>query len=643
MRALAAVSALWLALTALPVDAAEDWLDDMPSVAVVAEVVDRHWSASAARQSTVAINTMAALILLRQVMSLKAATEPDMPAVRRARMQAIADQYLLAELALGRMRGVRQGEPGAAAIQQFYESRRHERCGPTACYDYWLRRELEYWGAANFRTMLFPQVFPCGRAPEMLALMQQHIFEFPVVPSTLALPLPGDAAEVARLRALASTPAACTADGADIDGDRLCHGWEEGLGRARVEPTDVACPILSLDNATTVDAGSIRVRYTAGPGLAGQPIRLTACRAAIQTLQKCEGPLAKPIGSESLTAPDQLTPGPHEVTILKGKVLAPDTAMPYVIVVGDAAGESSQAYFRKWTMGVVVHGFTFRKLLIAATTVDEELADDVRNYLFEDEKPLDWQADMVRSLESAACYDSATFAFDWRLESTLEFGQALKDSAAELYAELTRLAVNMAHQHYGDVVDVHLIGHSRGTVIISEVLKLWRAGNSPAFDGSHVRVTLLDPHPANNSIRPQEDVYFPEDDLKAQALYGWIHSKYRESQDRIADPLIELPGDIGIREAEVWFQHSRVKDILAAPVHRDEDMWVSGFNLWGLGATTATHIQSRTHGSIDLRWRDLTSFKFDDGAVVDHGGVTEYFQRHIDRNAVRGKCVVPPR
>lgn len=623
--------------------AADDWLDDMPTVAAVAEVVDRAWATSGARQSTVAINTAAALMLLRELMKYRAAEEPAMTPERRARMQAIADSYLLAELAISRSRGVRQGEPTARELHQFYESRRYSKCETAACYQYWIDFQLEYWASYKFRQLLFPALFPCGRAPEMLEVMQRHAPELPRIAFTPMSPRPQDTAEIARLRSLAAAPAACPAEGADIDGDGRCFDWEAGLARARVEPAAAACPVFELENATTVDAQSIRVRYTTGPGLASQPIRLTACRATIQTLKKCEGPLASLIGTETLAAPDQLAPGPHEATILRGKVLKPDTAMPYVIVVGDAAGETSQTYFKKWMMGVVVHGFTFRKMLVVASAVDKDLADDVREWLFKEEKPEEWQAVMVRSLESAACYDSATFPFEWRFASTLEQKDALTERAVAMYGEITRRAVNLVHQHFGDVVDVHLIGHSRGTVIISEVLKEWKANPNVGLGGSYVRVTLLDPHPANNAISPQEDVYFPDDSPADQALYGWVNTKYRESQALIADPPIELPGGIGIREAEVWFQHSRVKDILAAPVFRDEDMPYSGFNLWGLGATTGHHIASRTDRSIDLQWRNLTNFKFDDGALVDHGGVTEYFQDHIDRHAVAGKCVVPPR
>ena len=137
-----------------------------------------------------------------------------------------------------------------------------------------------------------------------------------------------------------------------------------------------------------------------GRGLAGRPIRLTACRAAIPTLASCEGPLAELIGVETLSAAELLVPGRHEATILAGVVLTPDTSKPYVIIVGDSAGETSQTYFHKWTMGVIVHGYAFRLALsIASLTATTE--DIVRQAVHGDEGLEDWQAPMVQTLKSS--------------------------------------------------------------------------------------------------------------------------------------------------------------------------------------------------------------------------------------------------
>jgi hypothetical protein len=50
------------------------------------------------------------------------------------------------------------------------------------------------------------------------------------------------------------------------------------------------------------------------------------------------------------------------------------------------------------------------------------------------------------------------------------------------------------------VVDINFIGHSRGAVVISEVLQDLNGTNDPALRGGYMEMTLLDPHPANLSF-----------------------------------------------------------------------------------------------------------------------------------------------
>src|SRR5207249_11553918 len=49
----------------------------------------------------------------------------------------------------------------------------------------------------------------------------------------------------------------------------------------------------------------------------------------------------------------------------------------------------------------------------------------------------------------------------------------------------------------GSVVDLHLIGHSRGSVVISQALQDLAGTTIPELQGGFKRMTMLDPHPAN--------------------------------------------------------------------------------------------------------------------------------------------------
>jgi hypothetical protein len=103
--------------------AAADWLDELPSVAEAAAVVDREYGA-ASDQGTVAINTAAALILLRQLLAYRASDDPDLSPQRREQMRAVEQSYLRAELAIGRQPGARRFVSRRSAAV-FFESRRY--------------------------------------------------------------------------------------------------------------------------------------------------------------------------------------------------------------------------------------------------------------------------------------------------------------------------------------------------------------------------------------------------------------------------------------------------------------------------------------------------------------------------------------
>ncbi|MGH9578215.1 MAG: hypothetical protein ACRD3R_12325, partial [Terriglobales bacterium] len=258
-----AVASLAL-LTVLPGGARADWLDEMPSVAAVAEVIDREYNRGPESQSAVAVYTAAALILLRQVMVYRVNEDPNLTDAQGAQMQAIADEYLRAELAIGRDPGRRRGALNEAAVRQFYESRLYEKCATAECYRFWMGFQLEWWNAFKFRELILPQLFPCGSAAEVLAIAQRHALRSPSLAFTPAAARPSDLAAIATHLAAANRPAACTADGEDVDGDGLCADWEASLKKARLAkkaPGDPCAPFKLL-RASTEDGESIRVKYS---------------------------------------------------------------------------------------------------------------------------------------------------------------------------------------------------------------------------------------------------------------------------------------------------------------------------------------------------------------------------------------------
>ena len=181
-----------------------------------------------------------------------------------------------------------------------------------------------------------------------------------------------------------------------------------------------------------------------------------------------------------------------------------------------------------------------------------------------------WETAIAASLKESDNYDDS-IAFDWRDV----VGDANPGAAVLAEGKLATLVAeweSAKKTHPGDVVDLHFIGHSRGTVIVTQVIGLL-AGLDPAranppgadakFNGGYVEVTLLDPHPANNCFTlscPDNSTPHPHwasfqqegGDLTSSAK---IFRRWTMSfQKGAADPPVTVPP--GIKKVEVWFQHN---------------------------------------------------------------------------------------
>ncbi len=625
-------------LASAPVGADTDWLDDMPSVERVAQVAQQEFAATDDLQDRAATHVATMLFMLRLIMDFKVADEPTMSSVRREHRAQIDATYQRAELAIGLGLGHRRGGMTPAQAKAHTEGLDYRPCTPQGCYEYWLRHEMDIAYAYNYRQRLLPLLFPCDRAVEFLDLVQKKILSAPVRSSpALTLVLPPDAAR----RTTAIVPASCPLGGRDIDGDRNCFDWEAHLldvqwDNKRIEPS---CAPLTLDSATTIDAESVTVKYTIGPTYGKQPVKLQLCRAAKRPVTTCAAPIGTVIGQQMLTNAPDLTPGPHEVRIPTTKALAPDPRNPFVVVIADSAGQSSQTWFRKSLVGVLVHGYAFSKRVAAGKFIDDALLLPrdkfaewaMREVALDDSGVVDWQREMEPSLESIACYDPATFSFDWQFDSAMELRTILTARARDMYAQVVAVAKKLRAQHTGDVVDFHFIGHSRGTVMISQALLERQIRPDPALSGSYIKLTLLDPHPANNSLSPQESV----DD---RAVEGTCYRSYKQIQDVLSDPLVVLPGKVGIRETTVWFQQSSYAAISKSHTIPTDDDIACPLNLWGRGRVNDNIVNN---SGVPVTRRDLTGMRFKNGEVITHSAVVAMYQALIDKEA-GGNCVPPP-
>lgn len=207
--------------------------------------------------------------------------------------------------------------------------------------------------------------------------------------------------------------------------------------------------------------------------------------------------------------------------------LRPTPARPFVLVVADPSGildepdtSNNAAGFRKHVIGVVTHGGV-----------------QVSSY------PPAWAAQLSEALRDVG-YD-AVITFTWAAESRTP-GAAPKQGA--------RLANIVLHTStlfpFDEPVDLHLIGHSQGTVVSSMALLTLEKLTTPQLAAGFTRATLLDPHAANNGA-PGQGSYTKD-------FSGWITkhgTKYYKSLAR--DPLVTIPEFVD--ESEVYFQHTPVE------------------------------------------------------------------------------------
>jgi hypothetical protein len=118
----------------------------------------------------------------------------------------------------------------------------------------------------------------------------------------------------------------------------------------------------------------------------------------------------------------------------------------------------------------------------------------------------------------------------------------------------------------GSPVDVQFIGHSEGAVVNSEtILRLNAQGWPAGAQAGYLKVTMIDPHAANNNIKaPQYSV--------SNGVLGQIaRMMINDYQSKAKDPLPVVTPNV--QDAEVFYQHT--------PVSKTFGSNGGIYNLWG--------------------------------------------------------------
>jgi hypothetical protein len=320
-------------------------------------------------------------------------------------------------------------------------------------------------------------------------------------------------------------------------------------------------PDFVMRAATTHDSRSVTFTYQIQNAVLTGPLHVAFYRAADKHF---DAKANIEIGDQLLTNSTVLTEGTHTVTATLPRGLSIDPEHPFVFAVADPEDTNdtnNTAYFRTYVIGAVTHGFELTAGLPA------------------------WVTTMANSLKQDG-YD-ASIAFDWWPDSTLPVPGMTVLAGAKLAATIASTVAQLTPQPApGDVIDLHLIGHSRGAVVISQAAldlqALERMGTFPQLSqlgAGYLKMTFLDPHPANNVSpvgNPRMAWYSASPDPIGQT--GVILSTLFSAEAQ--DPPVMLPSNVD--DAEVYFQHTNYRDTFSPDEGPRVNLTEKFFVNWGV-------------------------------------------------------------
>lgn len=366
-----------------------------------------------------------------------------------------------------------------------------------------------------------------------------------------------------------------------------------------VSPQTPALPKLTLTQATTLDAKSVEVSYTVATANITHALQFQIYRSSTSAVNGS----SQLLGTQTIPTSDttDLALGTHtDVKMIVGTSLPPNQSLPYIVVVANSdngvtedPSSTNTAYFRTWELGAVAHGFNSGSSTTTPT----------------------WETRMAGELVTNDHYDQA-IAFNWMSTAgTKKAGQATA-AGDNLYKQLVAAADKLAAGHKGDVVDLSLIGHSRGAVVVSRAAQDLVGTTDRALMGSYVKMTLLDPHPAGTMTL---NLYSANG-----LLSSIVVSTYQSEEKAMADPQVVIPKNVSA--IDVYYQHSNSASFPSSSTE-------STIDFWGEGPSDGIINQS----SAIIQWHSLTGFVDNtigpDGktkiGLIGHSEITDWYEMHI--------------
>jgi hypothetical protein len=304
--------------------------------------------------------------------------------------------------------------------------------------------------------------------------------------------------------------------------------------------------------------------------------------------------LVNEIANVVISNPQDLTPGEHNNVIvnLNGAVLSIDPSEEFVDVVGnpDANGQSTgpdhEVYFQKFVLGVATHGFASDGTVPA------------------------WLPQLSCGLQQAGY--NQVIEFTWVLASLKPKSRITVSEGSQMASQIKSAADSLVTQQGvapGSVVDLHLIGHSRGSVVISQAMLNLVSTTDPALVGGFKEMTFLDPHPASSADQFLSAAKTTKARIELALYNGFV--------SRTQDPAVVIPSNVN--EAEVYYQQNPVS---VFPASSGE----STLNLWG-------DIRDITNQStIAVSYFLLNNDTLSNGSPIGHSEVPLWYLQNVVPN-----------
>jgi probable HAF family extracellular repeat protein len=348
---------------------------------------------------------------------------------------------------------------------------------------------------------------------------------------------------------------------------------------------------IKIDSIRTTDSQEITVSYDINTiDLADKSFQIGIFQCPMQTFDKQDYHLIDSIDISGANAKE----GHHTVADYLPFGIAPTFSVMtgklyhYVDAVADPDGvlqgftiDNSQGYFHQYVIGAVSVGYKPFEII-----------------------PDGWVKPMADSLQATG-YDGVVIPFA-RWHSGKKDPTKIVAAGDKLAALVMDQVDGLAGLKPNDVIDVHLIGHSRGSVVISEAMTELLADDPLAqLQHGYFKMTLLDPHPANSK-------YGLNADFDPGTLGSLFQKKYVKFQDAVHDPDVVVPARVN--KVEILWEQTPVSELSG---------YEGYINLWGLDPSFIQFQGSQT--AVDKL--DLTGKPWGN-SHVGHTEVHDWYQKY---------------